>query len=86
MVSASPSPFSEIIYISYLLSASQETILRVFNLKGDEVALIRRGEDTPGLHHANWDARQAGPGVYILRLESEDGIYTRKFVVLDHAA
>ena len=82
LVAAFPSPFSEIIYISYLLSASQETILKVFNLKGNEVTLIRKGNDTPGLHHANWDARDVDPGIYFLRLESDYGIFTRKVVIL----
>ena len=85
-VSAFPSPFSEIIYISYLLSASQKTILRVFDLEGREVALIRQGDDSSGLHHANWDTRNFRPGIYFLRLDTEEDNFTRKIVVLDRAA
>ncbi len=81
LVSAFSSPFSEIIYVSYLLSASQEVILRVFDLGGREVALLDRGHYASGLHHVAWDASRHTSGIYILRLEAGDDIYTRKMVV-----
>jgi endoglucanase len=85
-ISAFPSPFSEIIYISYLLSASEKAILRVFDLEGREVALIRQGDESAGLHHANWDTRNFRPGIYFLRLDTAEDTFTRKVVILDRAA
>ncbi len=82
LISAFSSPFSEIICVSFLLSGSQEVILRAFDMKGHQVAIIDQGHRSSGLHYANWDASPYRPGIYFLQLEAGDDIYTSKVVVL----
>ena len=65
----SPNPFNAVTTISYSLPYVSEVLLRIFNILGQEIALLVEGIDPAGIHVARWDASGVASGVYLYRLE-----------------
>ena len=55
--------------------------LRVFDISGREVDTIYSGLNSPGEHSVLWQADKLTSGIYILRLEGQDGVHSRKIVL-----
>jgi hypothetical protein len=81
-LSCSPNPFNPTTTISYILSHPQHVNLSVYNLLGSRLATLVDGLQQPGSHVSTWDAKGKAAGVYLVRLESEVGILTKKMVVV----
>ncbi|MGB2869468.1 MAG: cohesin domain-containing protein [Bacteroidota bacterium] len=82
-----PNPFNPSTVISYQLSATSVTSLKVFDLLGREVATLVDGEQAPGYHQVVWSATAGSSGLYFYRLEAtgHDGsrfAATRKMLVI----
>ncbi len=82
-----PNPFNSQTVISYFLLASGQARLEVYGLSGQRVAVLQEGPRKAGLHRFRWDGRddQGRPlasGVYMCRLVTEEGVKTRKFMLL----
>lgn len=84
--SATPNPFHASIAVGFALSRESAVDLSVFDVLGREVRTIARGERfTAGAHHLSWDGRRTdggatGAGVYFVRLQTEEGHWTRMIV------
>jgi hypothetical protein len=71
-----PNPFNPATTIRYGLPQAERVTLKIFNLLGEEVALIMNDElQTAGYHVAIWDGRNklgevVGSGVYIYRFRA----------------
>ena len=55
--------------------------LSVLDVLGREVALLYDGRQLEGAHAASWSAESVAAGLYILRLESEGAVRTRRLVI-----
>lgn len=82
-----PNPFNNQTRIRYRLPRSIWVDLKVYNIYGELIAILVRGEQSSGNHAVVWSARQADgtglvSGVYLVRLETEFGINTRKMLLL----
>ncbi len=82
-----PNPFNSQTVISYFLLASGQARLEVYGLSGQRVAVLQEGPRKAGLHRFRWDGRddQGRPlasGVYMCRLVTEEGVKTRKLMLL----
>lgn len=69
----SPNPFQELTYISYVLSGENKVSLKVYDLKGREIATLVDGIASAGKHNVNWDGtntqgQRLGNGIYIYTL------------------
>ncbi len=81
LVSAYPNPFNGELRIDYNLVQAGYVSLKIFDLGGREVALLlSESEAKAGRHTAQWKPNNHGAGVYVVRLETADGVRLQKAV------
>ena len=82
-----PNPFNSSTAIQFSLPAAAHTRLQVYNLVGQRVVSLVDEVLFAGSHSVAWDGVDAAglsvaSGVYLYRLRTEDGMHTRKFLLL----
>lgn len=84
-----PNPFNPLTRIYYSLSERGYIELKVFDLLGNEIKLLDKGEKSEGLHSVLFDASELSSGVYFYSIfingqSSIKGIYksTKKMLLL----
>ena len=82
-----PNPFNSQTILSYFLPKSGMVRLELFTVTGQRVAILHQGPQQAGYHRLAWEAQDdAGhplaSGIYFYRLETTNGILTRKFTLL----
>ena len=82
IISMYPNPFNSTTTVFYYISKPGYVNLSVFDLKGREIATILSGISPAGIQTTAWNADGFAPGLYIVRLENENRIDTRKVVVV----
>jgi len=70
-----PNPFNPETQIAFGLPATMRVKIRIFNLLGEEVAVLHDGVLNAGVHRLNWNGRskvgrESSTGLYLYRLES----------------
>jgi hypothetical protein len=77
-----PNPFNASTMIGFHLPSTSVVTLKIFDVRGSEVATLVNGKKSAGDHRARFDAAGMASGVYFYRLEVRGaGLYTgRKFV------
>ena len=73
-VSNYPNPFSTFTTISYSLKESSEVRLTIYNIMGEEVAVLVNEKQQPGNHTVRWDPRRASgysvaKGIYMCKIQ-----------------
>ncbi len=89
-----PNPFNPTTTIAFSVPSKSENIargrerkgshttLRVYDLLGREVAALVNEVKQPGSYEVMWDASGMASGVYLYRLQSGQGVHTRKLILL----
>jgi C1A family cysteine protease len=82
-----PDPFNAGTEIRYALPRSCFVTLEIYNIVGQQVALLVDGPQPAGTHTVRWDGiddfgQQVASGVYLYRLRAEKFHSTRKMVLL----
>ena len=77
-----PNPFNPTTRIRYTLPQSGDVSLIVYDLLGQEVALLINDNMHAGNHQVRWDASNLSSGIYFYRLQADDFVQTRKMVYL----
>ena len=87
-----PNPFNPMTVVRYALPWAGEIRLTVYNLLGQEIAVLASGARAAGEHAVRWEGRDGrgrpvASGVYLYRLEAVDGagrrlVLTRKMTLL----
>jgi hypothetical protein len=77
-----PNPFNSSTCITYSLPERMKVRLTVYNLVGEQVALLFEGEQSIGEHAQRFDASNLASGIYLYKLEAGKHILTRKMVLL----
>ena len=72
-----PNPFNPSTTIRFSLPAMGNVRLSVYNLLGQEVALLVDGRLEAGAHQVRFDARNLASGTYLVRMVSETASLTR---------
>ena len=63
-----PNPFNPATTISYELPAKNRVTLKVYDVRGREVAKLVEAEQSAGYHSLTWNASHLSSGVYFARL------------------
>jgi hypothetical protein len=82
-----PNPFNPETRISYEVAKHAQVMLRVINLRGQQVRTLVNEEKPSGFYEVRWDGnndhgQRVASGVYLYRLESREFVQTRKMVFL----
>lgn len=81
-----PNPFNATTVIRYKLWADggrpSAVTLKIYNILGQEVAILVDGEQTAGDKSVTWDASSFSSGIYFYRLKVGDFVESRRMVVL----
>jgi hypothetical protein len=85
VVDATPNPFTEKTSVSFGLRSSGSTRLSVYDVLGRRVATLAEGFRAAGRYTLSWTGKDdigdpVSAGVYMVRLESEGGVQTKKVV------
>ena len=81
-----PNPFNPAVTVRFLVPAGQQGQLRVMDVRGRQVARLFSGPGQGGWRSVTWSGlteagRPAPSGVYVFRLETGDGVLTRRAVL-----
>lgn len=77
-----PNPFNPSTTISFALPSAGRVRLEIFNLIGQRLATLVEGNLPAGRHSAEWTPSSTPSGVYLYRLESAGGTFTRKMILI----
>ena len=82
-----PNPFNPMTEIRFTVHRAGSGSLAVFNVKGEQVRSLLRGQIAEGPHSVTWDGqddtgRQAPTGVYFYRLEVNGEVGVRKMMLV----
>src|SRR5690606_24478606 len=73
-----PNPFNPSTKISFGLAVDSKVKISVYNLLGEQVALLVNSNLTAGNHNVSFDAKSLNSGVYFYKLEA-NGIDGQNF-------
>ena len=77
-----PNPFNPSTKITYSLIHSGEVRLSVYDLLGQEVAVLVNGVQGAGVHDVAFDGKGLSSGTYFYRLQSAQNVTTKKMLLL----
>lgn len=77
-----PNPFNPTTTITYTIPKSGRVQLAVFNLLGQEVALIFEGYQGAGMHEVEFRNAELPSGIYFYRIQAQDFVETKKLTIL----
>jgi hypothetical protein len=82
-----PNPFNPVTTIYYELLKTSPVVVKIYNVRGDEIDTLVRGIQSAGPHRVIWDGRdadgrQVSSGIYLYRLRAGGFDQTRKMVLI----
>jgi len=77
-----PNPFNMETNIIFGISNPSFVAINIFNLKGERIAEIFRGKKRPGFYTITWNAFDSPSGLYIIKMEVNSLIFTKKCILL----
>jgi len=87
LLTSSPNPFNPLTSIAYELPRGGPVRLTIHDLRGNLVTTLADAVKEAGRHVQNWngrgdDGKEAPSGVYLCRLQTTDGVLTRKMSLI----
>ena len=77
-----PNPFNASTVIRYQLASDEHVTLKVYNIKGQEVASLVDADQKAGLYTVNWMGQGVSSGLYFYTLTAGDFIQTKKMAFI----
>ncbi len=77
-----PNPFNNKSTIKFALPVGAKVRLSMYNILGQQVAVLLNNDMPAGLHAINWDARDFAGGVYFYRLQAGDFSQIKKLTLV----
>jgi len=77
-----PNPFNPVTRIRYSVPENGFVSLKVFDLRGNEVAVLVEEVQRSGVHEFVFDAKQIASGIYQYRLQAGDLREVRKMILI----
>ena len=77
-----PNPFNGETRIPYSIPSYQSVTLKVYDLLGEEVAILVNGVRPPGTNTAVWNSTGRASGVYFYRIQAGQYTTTKKLILL----
>ncbi len=80
LLTSFPNPFSASTGIYYTLHHDGPVLMEVFDVTGKKVQTLVNEPQSSGRREADWNAGSVSAGIYFIRLQTGDGMYTGKVV------
>ena len=80
--SAFPNPFNSTTKISYGLPQAEQITISLYNITGQEVMTVFEGKQQAGFHSSTVVADGLTSGLYFLRLEASNQMFTQKVMLV----
>ena len=77
-----PNPFNPSTTVQFELPSSSFTTLKIFNMLGQEVAVLVNDLKNVGTHEVTWNASALPSGVYLCRLQANGYVETKKMLLI----
>jgi len=77
-----PNPFNPVTKIKFDLPEQSNVTVKVYDLIGNEVALIHNGELTAGFYEIDWNAGGYASGVYFYRIDAGNFSSVKRMVLV----
>ena len=77
-----PNPFNPITKIKYQIPKNSFVSLRIFDLLGNEVAILVNENKKAGYYEVNFDGTNYASGVYFYRIEAESFVNFKKMMLI----
>ncbi len=77
-----PNPFNPKTAISFSIPNQNFVVLKIFDVLGNEVAVLVNEEKSPGHYQIDFDASRFSSGVYLYQLRSGNFISTKKMILI----
>jgi hypothetical protein len=77
-----PNPFNPVTTFQFSIGNRQLTILKVYDVLGQEVATLVNEVKQPGTYAVQWDASGVASGVYFYQLQSGEFLSTKKLILI----
>ena len=77
-----PNPASVSVHVIYSVAEEGSVRVAVYDIRGREVAVVAEGEVRAGEHSAMLQSADLAPGVYVLRMTTGTGVFTRLLTIV----
>ena len=77
-----PNPFNPSTNIEFAVPEKNNVTLKIYNVHGQEVAVLANGEYQAGTYMVNWNARDIASGVYFYTIQSGSFTQTKKLLLV----
>ncbi len=77
-----PNPFNPDTKIKYSIPASSFISLKIYDVLGNEIAVLVNEEKDRGVYTVNFNASQFASGLYLYRLQADNFVETKKMLLL----
>ena len=77
-----PNPFNDSAILSFVLKETGHLKLSLFNVTGEEVAVLKQGYFKPGTYSADIDGSNLAGGIYFAALKHNNSLKTVKLLHL----
>jgi len=77
-----PNPFNPSTRISFSLPISEYVELKVYNVMGEEAAVLLSGFVEAGFHSIIFDAKALGSGIYFYKMKTNSFVCTKKMLLI----
>ncbi len=77
-----PNPFNPSTKIEISIPIQSQVTLTIYDMLGRQVATLANEEMRAGLHIMEWNASGMASGVYIYRLITSEGVFTKKMTLI----
>lgn len=77
-----PNPFNAATTIRYALAEQSKVTIEIYDILGQRIETLPKGEQSPGSFSAVWDAKDKPSGTYFYTVKAGDKAETRKMVLL----
>jgi len=76
-----PNPFNPITTIKYLVNKSSYSKVSVYNLRGEQIKILRESYIYPGVYTIDFNASDKSSGIYFIKLINGNDIKTQKVLL-----
>ncbi len=77
-----PNPFNPATTIKYSIPEAGFVSLKVYDILGNEVAVLVNGNQSPGTHEINFNANNLANGIYFYKLKYGNNIQVKRMILM----